>query len=389
MGYGMAVNNSPEFDYIDLDPTAGTPTAQTGRIYWDESNKTVSIALSDHVILQLGQEQHVYAVNKDSINLTNGTVVSITGAQGNRPKFARADSTAISSTNSILGMMTEDISKNSEGYVAVAGTVRGLNTQAYTVGQVLYLDPTTAGGLTTTRPQYPNYCYEVGIVLVAHNNDGEIQLTSRRDYASGDILQSNSDGTARDVHIITGTEKTLVYDSPTWDDLPPNPIIRSRSAAANNPTLSTFEGAIQSYTFAVNDYVMDNMEILHSYKEGTNLYIHIHWANQGNNTDNRYVQWQFEYTIANGSANGASQFGTPAPLNSGDLLIPANHPTRSHFISPIGQIPGSLLKIGAVIIYNIRRIVASGTAPTNNPYALQVAAHIQQDTQGSRQLFIK
>lgn len=389
MGYKLPFDPTPQFDNITLNPAATPPTPTTGIVYWDDQNKTVSAAMNDHVILQIGQEMHIYGVNKDTINLLNGTVVSITGAQGNRPKFARADGSAILSTNKVIGMLTEDILKNAEGYVATIGTVRGLNTQAYTVGQTLYLDPTTPGGLTTTQPEYPNYNLEVGIVLEAHPTQGEIQLTLRRDYAAGDIIQSNADTVARDLYLITGSQKTLVYDTPTYDDLPPNPIIRSRTAAANNPTLTTFTGAIQQYTFAVNDYVTDNIEILHSYKEGTNLNVHIHWSNQGTNTTTRYVQWQFEYIIANGSNDGANQFSAVQTLNSGDILIPANHPTLSHWITGIGQITGTGLTIGAVIIYNIRRIASTGTAPTSNPFGLQVAAHIQQDTQGSRQLYIK
>lgn len=391
-GIWLSSEDHPQFDYVDFDNTnVVNPDPIKGRVYWDEANKTLSVAMNDHVILQVGQEMHIYGVNKDSINLVNGTVVSITGAQGNRPKFARADGTNIQSTDAVLGMLTEDILKNQEGYISTVGTVRNLNTESYTVGQILYLDPTTPGGLTAIEPMYPNYCLEVGIVLVSHNNQGEIQLTLRRDYSAGDIVQTNANGTAKDLHIITGTEKTVVYDTSTWDDLPPNPIIRSRLSAANNPTLTSFVNNIQQYTFSLNDFVVDNQEILHSYKQGTNLKAHIHWATNGSDTNVRYVNWQLEYTICNASGDlaSASSFPTVTVISS-EEMIPANTPTRSHVITGIGDIDGTNLRIGAVLIYNIKRIAAvSGAEPSNNPFGLQLACHIQQDTQGSRQLFIK
>ena len=206
---------------------------------------------------------------------------------------------------------------------------------------------------------------------------GEIEVpgtNSFGDKGSGNYSEFESDGTLR-----------FRGDATVWNDLPPNPIVRSRNPASNNPTLATFKGAIDQYTFAVDDYVADNFEVLHEYKEGTDLYVHIHWSNNGTEATDKFVRWQFEYTIAN--AYGV--FGDVATLTTDDIKIPADTADRTHLVNNIGVVSGDDLKIGAVIAYNIKRVAATGTAPSSNPFGLQVAAHIEMDTMGSRLVFTK
>ena len=193
------------------------------------------------------------------------------------------------------------------------------------------------------------------------------------DIESGNYTEFESDGTIR-----------FKGDATVWNDLPPNPIIRSRTPSSNNPTLATFKGNIDQYRFAVNDYVSDNFEIMHEYKEGTDLVMHIHWANNGEETAEKFVKWELEYTIA----NAFDEFSEPITI-SGEFSVPASTPDRTHFVSGIGVIGGEDLKIGAVISYNIKRIASEGNAPAVNPFGLQVAPHIQIDTVGSRQIFTK
>lgn len=387
-GLWLSSGDHPKFDYVDFDPDVGVPDDKvSGRVYWDEDNHTLSVDMNDHVSLQIGQEMHLWAVNKSGSTALNGTVVTITGSQGMRPKFGFSNSADIESTEKTIGMVTEDILNNDEGYVAVHGSVRDLDTSDWVEGTFLYLDPSNPGGLTSTRPEYPNYSLEVGIVTTSHINKGVILLTLRRCFLGGDIVQSNCDGTARDLHFITGTEKTWVNDTPTWNDLTPNPIRRSGVSAANQPDLANFRGNIQQYSFKVGDLVEDNLELLHEYKEGTSFDIHLHWSNNGSDDTDRYVKWEIEYSVAN-SVTTNNEFGNSIVISS-EILIPADTPDRHHFRNDIGLINGSSLKIGSLIVYRLRRIASTGTAPTGNPFGLQVSCHIQQDTAGSRQEVFK
>jgi hypothetical protein len=56
--------------------------------------------------------------------------------------------------------------------------VRGLDTSLLSVGTV-WLSPSVAGGLTNTRPTFPNYAVQIGGVVVSDASDGELLLAIR------------------------------------------------------------------------------------------------------------------------------------------------------------------------------------------------------------------
>ena len=79
-----------------------------------------------------------------------------------------------------------------------------------------------------------------------------------------------------------------------YDDLPPVPITSAR-LGATAPTLTTFIGNIEQYTFDnTNDYVIGATELTHSYKEGTDISAHLHWATNGLDITDRTVKWRLE-----------------------------------------------------------------------------------------------
>ena len=196
-----------------------------------------------------------------------------------------------------------------------------------------------------------------------------------------------------DLIIETGTGKTAVF-SDAYDDLPPNPIIGAK-LGATAPTLRTFIGDIEQFTFdASNDYVIGATEITHKYKEGTDLSAHVHWATNGQDIDERTVKWQLSYSIANSvyTVPPERQFGAVFDTQvviSEEIAVPATILDRTHVISTIGTIPGTILKIGAYVVWRFERIASSGTEPTSDPFALAVGFHSAIDTVGSRTIFIK
>jgi len=174
----------------------------------------------------------------------------------------------------------------------------------------------------------------------------------------------------------------------TWNDLPPIPLLSQRSAAVNNPSLATFVGNIQQLTFAVNDYVYGNYELLHEYAEGTDLEPHVHFATNSVDGTDRAVKWELEYSISN--ADVTPPFTQAFPVStviSSEVVIPANTPTRSHVLATeLPSISGTGLLIGAYIVWRLRRIASVGTAPSANPFGLTLGFHILQNTQGSDEI---
>ena len=168
-----------------------------------------------------------------------------------------------------------------------------------------------------------------------------------------------------------------------YDDLPPVPLLTAR-VGSTPPTLTTFKGTIPQYTFNQNtNEVFGNTEITHQYKEGTDIMAHIHWATNGVDTTDRFVKWELEYTV---STNGV--FGDPVILST-EVLVPANSPTTSYSINSLGNIAGVNLKIGEYIIWKLRRVTATGTAPSNNPFGIAVGFHVQMDSFGSATVYSK
>jgi hypothetical protein len=374
----LGINND-KFDYLVLNQNPDISSTDIGTMCFNDEDKTLDIKITTNVTLQVGQEMHVRVVNKTGSTLQNGTVVYINNAQGNRPTVSPVSTSSYLSCSKIIGMVTEDILNNAEGFVTNFGLVRGLNTKDIPEGTILYLT-SVAGTYSITRPTPPEPIVCVGIVVVEHVTNGIVMvkpLVTKNEFGdrdNGNYSYFENDGTF-----------VMVGNSIVYNDLPPNPIIRSRQPATNNPTLATLIGNISQYTFAVNDYISDNLELMHEYKENSNFSFHIHWVTNGTNTNDRYVKWEIEYTIAN-----TDSVFTSISTISTEVKIPANTPDRMHFVNNIGNvIVGTGLKIGAIICYNIKRITSSGTSPTSNPFGIQVSCHIQQDTLGSRQEYIK
>lgn len=160
--------------------TSGTVTASTvalgsdTTITWNAIDGTVDIAY-DGVTLQVGQEQHFYA--KATENISNGDVVMFAGAQGDHILIAKADVTATGFIDDwVIGVATQNFVTNDFGYVTTFGKVRGLNTSAYSLGDLLYLSPTTPGGLTTTKPTAPNHAILIAAVVGVNPSTGVIMV---------------------------------------------------------------------------------------------------------------------------------------------------------------------------------------------------------------------
>jgi len=109
-----------------------------------------------------------------------------------------------------------------------------------------------------------------------------------------------------------------------------------------------------------------------------------YWATNGTEVVDKYVKWELEYCVSSNHVFG------PAVVVSTELLVSANTANRSHFISGFDpDIVGTNLKIGDYIVWRLRRIPSVGSAVANNPFAIAVGFHIEQDGLGSSQLYIK
>jgi hypothetical protein len=169
-------DSSPLVDYIDFN-LSPTDIMQEGRLMWDATDGTLQIGLpGGNVNLQIGQEQLLRVTNKTGSDITNGSVVYVNGAQGQRPTIALADADTEATSDSVIGLTTELIANNANGYVCIDGLVRGLNTNSFNNGDVLYLSQ-TAGQFTNVAPSAPAHTVVIGNLIHKDTSNGVVLVS--------------------------------------------------------------------------------------------------------------------------------------------------------------------------------------------------------------------
>lgn len=156
--------------------TLATTVPTKGSITWNAADQTADLGMDYGVVQQIGMETYARVENATGSTIPNGTVVGFAGVGANNT-LSVAPYIADGSTPTlyILGVMTHDLPNAGEvGYCTVWGHVRGVDTSAFSVGDILYASPTVAGGLTNVKPTAPDNVIPVAAVLEVDATNGEI-----------------------------------------------------------------------------------------------------------------------------------------------------------------------------------------------------------------------
>lgn len=149
-----------------------------GTLCWDVNDQTLNLTHPGGVTQQIGQETYAYVRNGTANTIVEGTVCMFSGSAIPNGEARLLVSPAISDGTFpslyILGVATQSIEPGDDGKVTVWGKVRELDTSAFDVGNILYSDPVTPGGLTNIKPTAPNNVVPVAAVLRKGTTDGEI-----------------------------------------------------------------------------------------------------------------------------------------------------------------------------------------------------------------------
>ena len=166
---------SADFDYIDFNQLASF-TNQTSRLGWNSVDETLNLGMAYGVTQQIGQETYARVENNTGVTIPNGTVVGFAGVGvGGTLRVAPYLADGVQPTLYILGVMTHDLPDSQDrGYCTVWGSVRTLDTSAFSVGDLLYASPLVAGGLTNVKPTSPDNVVVVAACLVSDATDGVI-----------------------------------------------------------------------------------------------------------------------------------------------------------------------------------------------------------------------
>ncbi len=150
-------------DYLDINQSY-MPAWKEGRLFYDKWAHSLAYYNDDeNVTVNIGREGLVRVYNNTGAEIPNGKAVFITGADTGFPTAAMVSAATIDSQG-VLGISTESIANGKHGYICTTGLVHDLDMSSYSVGDILYLSPTTAGELTDVRPIQPNYVVEMALV---------------------------------------------------------------------------------------------------------------------------------------------------------------------------------------------------------------------------------
>jgi len=198
---------------VTLDQTP-TQAAGVGVLRWNDSDGTADLGLKGgNVTLQIGQEEVVRVVNKSGANLLESQyhAVYVTGAQGQRLKIGNALATSDTTSAATIGLVTENINLNEEGFITTNGLVRNINTtgslqgETWNDGDLLFLSGTTAGQITNVKPIAPTHTVIIGYVVYAHAVNGKIFVKVDNGYELDEL---------HNVRIVSAANNQgLFYDS--------------------------------------------------------------------------------------------------------------------------------------------------------------------------------
>jgi hypothetical protein len=376
-----------EVTVIPFDTTPEPTDDTAGFLRWNELSFCLEYVTGLGNIVQVGRETWDVAVNKTGATATDGKVVYLSGVVGGsyKPEFMYADARD-GAKCSLVGVVTASILNNEQGPVTVFGVVNGMDTSVWAEGDKLYVAADATGTLTNTAPLGPNFRIWVATVLRTHPTDGIIFVSPRLDFEDGVTLNSlcvNTVATFGDIaggdYTETEADGTLKFNgnATVWRDID-FPII-IRNTGVGRPVMTTIAGNITAPQWAVNDYNQcEGQEFVHSWKEGSTVYWHVHVITNGIDATDRYVRFTIEALWGNSGA-------TILPVNfDAEFLIPANTPDRTMILGVLPSWTPTGGQIGAHVWPYLKRVSSVGVAPSGDPFCTMLQLHIECDTAGSR-----
>lgn len=293
-GTKLSTNTQGVANYVDY-AAISVPSYQEGRVFYDTAKKALAYYNDvSTALVHIGLDTQFKVINNTGSSIPNGSPVYVTGTSSGQtyPNIALAKADA-ASTSAVIGLTEGAIANGAVGYVVSNGTIEGVNTSSYTVGQVLYLSPYSAGQLQNTVPP-TGLVVQVGVVTYV-NASGNIYVrqtqptnlattqggTGLTSYTAGDTLYYstgtsltklaigtayqikavNAGGTAPswqglssliDNGLSASTQGSLLYrDASAWVPLTPgtNGQVLTSGGAGANPSWAAASSGVSTITF--------------------------------------------------------------------------------------------------------------------------------------------
>jgi hypothetical protein len=172
----LAALQQASVPWVTFDTTPQTAPSDVGTLAWNDVEQTADLGMEYGVVQQIGLEYYARVENATGVTIPKGSVVGFAGVSANNvisvtPYLADGSTPSLY----ILGVMAHDLPNAGQiGYCTVWGHVAGIDTSAFSVGDILYASPTVAGDFTATKPTAPDNVIPLAAVLEADATNGEI-----------------------------------------------------------------------------------------------------------------------------------------------------------------------------------------------------------------------
>jgi len=312
---------------LDITPTG---TAAVGTTRWNDTNGVSETTLKGgSVILKNGVDLVARVVNKVTPNATLTKAayqaVRVSGAQGQRLAVAYAQANNDANSADTIGLVTETIATNQEGFIMAVGQLENINTtgslqgETWVDGDVLYLSPFTPGAITKVKPTGNGHIVVIGYVEYAHVNNGKIFVKVMNGWELDEL---------HDVAIVSpANNEALIYESST--SLWKNKTIAS--ALGYTPISGTGATGQVAYWNGTNSHIQGGLGSFRVLSSGAEVYL----TRDGNNDFLANGGTSAELSIG---ANNALKFWTGTTLtermritSGGNLLVGTTADNGSRF----------------------------------------------------------
>jgi hypothetical protein len=197
-------------------------TAQTvgvAKTIWNDTFGTLEFGLKGgNINYRLGQSSIVYVKSADNAGLTKGTVVYTAGSDGINKTVRLAQANAESTSSKTFGIIAETVTGGEKAFCTTFGNIEGINTSAFAEGATIYLSPTVAGGMTTTKPSAPNHMVVVGFCLRSHATQGVIFVKVQNGFEL-DEIHDVAIGTLANNNLLAYESSTSLWKNKTFAEL--------------------------------------------------------------------------------------------------------------------------------------------------------------------------